>query len=167
MVTAYGLCIKRKDNPVNPTFKLFTKPVIAVALLGALGAPAAFAQQRAAAPASKATASNPIEMMKAELKITPAQEAAWQKYVSAYTTDFRPSQTPTAEQFNAMKTPDRVAFLKKLHSEQNSFLFNRFDASVALYNALDENQKKTFDNITAERPAQQQAPAASKARSKK
>jgi hypothetical protein len=60
-----------------------------------------------------------------------------------------------------------VAFLKKLHTEQNNFLFGRFDASVALYNALDAEQKKTFDNITAERPPQQQAPAAPKARGKK
>lgn len=157
--------------PVNKTFKLFSKPVVAIALLGALGAPAAFAQQGASAPAANAAASNPIDMMKAELKITSAQEAVWQKYVAAYTTDFRPSQTPTADQFNAMKTPDRVAFLKKLHTEQNSFLFNRFDASVALYNALDANQKKTFDDMTAERAPQQQAPAAAapkaKARSSK
>lgn len=155
---------------MNPTFKLLAKPVAAIALLGALGAaPAAFAQQGAAAPAANA-ATNPIEMMKADLKITPAQEATWQKYVAAYTTDFRPSQTPTAEQFNAMKTPDRVAFLKKLHTEQNNFLFARFDASVALYNALDANQKKTFDDMTAERAPQQQAPAAApkgKARGKK
>ena len=154
--------------PMNPTFKMFTKPAIAVALLGALGAPAVFAQQRSAAPAAQAApANNPVNMMKAELKITSAQEAAWQKYVSAYSTDFRPSQTPSVEQFNAMKTPERVAFLKKLHTEQNNFLFGRFDASVALYNALDAEQKKTFDNITAERPPQQQAPAAPKARGKK
>lgn len=147
---------------MNPTFKLLAKPVAAIALLGALGvAPAAFAQQRAAAPAANAAA-NPIDMMKADLKITPAQEAVWQKYVAAYTTDFRPSQTPTPEQFNAMKTPERVAFLKKLHTEQNNFLFGRFDASVALYNALDANQKKTFDDMTAERAPQQQAPAAAK-----
>ena len=153
---------------MNPTFKMFTKPAVAVALLGALGAPAVFAQQRAAAPAAQAApANNPVNMMKAELKITAAQEAAWQKYVSAYSTDFRPSQTPSVEQFNAMKTPERVAFLKKLHTEQTNFLFGRFDASVALYNALDAEQKKTFDNITAERPPQQQAPAAPKARGKK
>lgn len=151
---------------MNTTFKLLSKPVAAIALLSALGAaPAAFAQQSTAAPAA---ASNPIDMMKADLKITPAQEATWQKYVAAYTTDFRPSQTPTADQFNAMKTPERVAFLKKLHTEQNNFLFGRFDASVALYNALDANQKKTFDDITAERAPQQQAPAAApKASSKK
>ncbi|MDO4794604.1 MAG: Spy/CpxP family protein refolding chaperone [Brachymonas sp.] len=153
---------------MNPAFKLFSKPVAAIALLSALGAaPAAFAQQAATAPAA---ASNPIDMMKADLKITPAQEAVWQKYVAAYTTDFRPSQTPTPDQFNAMKTPERVAFLKKLHTEQNNFLFGRFDASVALYNALDANQKKTFDDMTAERAPQQQAPAAApkgKARGKK
>lgn len=145
---------------MNPTFKLLAKPVAAIALLGALGAaPAAFAQQQA--PAANAAA-NPIDMMKADLKITGAQEAIWQKYVAAYTTDFRPSQTPTPDQFNAMKTPERVAFLKKLHTEQNNFLFGRFDASVALYNALDTNQKKTFDDMTAERAPQQQAPAAAK-----
>ena len=155
--------------PVNQTFKLFSKPVIAVTLLGALAAPAAFAQQRAAAPAANAAAaSNPIDMMKADLKITPAQEADWKKFVDAYTLQFRPTRTPSPEEFNAMKTPDRVAFLKKLHTEQNSFVFNRFDASVALYKALDENQKKVFDEMTAERPAP--APAAApkaKARSKK
>ena len=137
---------------MNPTFKLFSKPLIAGALLGAFGVPAAFAQK--AAPAAKtAAASNPYDMLKAELKITAAQEAEWKKFVTAYGLEFRPSQILEPEQFNAMKTPERVAFLKKLHTEQNSFLFNRFDASVALYNALDENQKKVFDGMTAERPA--------------
>ena len=143
---------------MNPTFKMFTKPAVAVALLGALGAPAVFAQQRAAAPAAQAApANNPVNMMKAELKITSAQEAAWQKYVSAYSTDFRPSQTPSVEQFNAMKTPERIAFLKKLRLEETSFLANRLDASLALYNQLDDSQKQTFDNMTAQPVAAQQA----------
>ena len=139
---------------MNSTFKLFSKPLIAVALLGALGAPGAFAQQAApAAKAKAAAASNPIDILKAELKITAAQEAEWKRFVNAYGLEFRPSQMLEPEQFNAMRTPERVAFLKKLHTEQNSFLFNRFDASVALYNALDDNQKKAFDGMTAERPA--------------
>ncbi|MFV0601163.1 MAG: Spy/CpxP family protein refolding chaperone [Brachymonas sp.] len=148
---------------MNSTFKLFSKPLIAVALLGTLAAPGAFAQQ--AAPAAKAAAaSNPMDMLKAELKITAAQEAEWKRFVNAYGLEFRPSQMLEPEQFNALKTPERVAFLKKLHTEQNSFLFNRFDASVALYNALDDNQKKVFDGMTAERTAPAPAP---KAKSKK
>ena len=132
--------------------RFLAKPLLAIALIGSV-AGVAHAQGD--------------DIIKNELKITAAQEATWKQFTETYALPFQPSQVITGEQFNAMKTPDRVAFLKKLHSEQNSFLFNRFDASVALYNALDENQKKTFDNITAERPAQQQAPAASKARSKK
>ena len=148
---------------MKQTFRLLSKPVIAVALLGALAAPATFAQQGGAAAAN-----NPIEVMKAELKITAAQEGDWKKFVEAYTVQYQPSQPLTPDAFNAMKTPGRVAFLKQLHTEQNNFLFKRFDASVALYNALDDDQKKVFDEMTAERPAPAPAPAPkAKARSKK
>lgn len=153
--------IKERTLPVNPVSKIFTKSMVALALVGAIAAPAV-AQQQAAA--------SPVDAMKAELNIKPAQEASWKKFVDAYSLPFTPSQNLSSEQFNAMKTPERVALLKKLHSEQNAFIFNRFDASVALYNALDANQKKTFDDMTADRPApaqQRQAAPASKGRAKK
>ena len=132
--------------------RFLAKPLLAIALIGSV-AGVAHAQGD--------------DIIKNELKITAAQEATWKQFTETYALPFQPSQVITGEQFNAMKTPERVAFLKKLHTEQNNFLFGRFDASVALYNALDAEQKKTFDNITAERPPQQQAPAAPKARGKK
>ncbi|MDO5653724.1 MAG: Spy/CpxP family protein refolding chaperone [Brachymonas sp.] len=127
--------------------KMFAKPLLAVALLGAFGAPA-LAQQ-----------GDPLAAFKSDLKITAAQEGAWKKFVDVHAIPPQPTQQLTAEQFNALKTPERIAFLKKMRTEETSFLSNRLDASLALYNALDEGQKKVFDEITAERPPQQQAPA--------
>ena len=115
--------------------RFLTKPLLAIALLGTLGGVA------------HAQGADPV---KSELKITAAQEAIWKQFTDTYALPFKPSQEITGEQFNAMKTPERIAFLKKLRLDETSFLANRLDASLALYNQLDDNQKKIFDNITAQ-----------------
>ena len=74
----------------------------------------------------------------------------------------------TGAQFNAMKTPERIAFLKKLRLEETSFLAGRLDASLALYSKLDDSQKAIFDNMTAQPvPQPQQAAPKAPAKAKK
>ncbi len=143
------------------------KPLIAVALLGTLGG-AAYAQTAAPAAASQAS---PADALKNELKITAAQESAWKQFTDTYALPFKPTQEMTGAQFNAMKTPERIAFLKKLRLEETSFLAGRLDASLALYSKLDDSQKAIFDNMTAQpvaaaQPQQGAAKAPAKAKKK-
>lgn len=119
----------------------------------------ALAQQRGAAQP------NPMDLLKAELQITPAQEAAWNAYTTAYSTAFVPSRDLSPKEFNALTTPERLNFLKTMRQEDNAFINKRFDATVAMYNQLSDQQKKRFDEITA---VAEQAPAPQgKAKSKK
>ncbi|MEE1654369.1 MULTISPECIES: Spy/CpxP family protein refolding chaperone [Brachymonas] len=134
--------------------KMISKTAMAIALTAGVGlAGVAHAQQGAA----------PMQQAKAALKITAAQEGAWNSFMNTYGQDFRPSATPSAKQFNAMNTTQRIAFLKQRMSEESAFMNRRYDANLALYNALDANQKKVFDDMTAQpEPQPRKAPAKKK-----
>ena len=134
--------------------KMISKSAMAIALTAGVGlAGVAHAQQGAA----------PMQQAKAALKITAAQEGAWNSFMNTYGQDFRPSATPSAKQFNAMNTTQRIAFLKQRMSEESAFMNRRYDANLALYNALDANQKKVFDDMTAQpEPQPRKAPAKKK-----
>lgn len=123
--------------------KIFAKPLIAAALLGVAGG-AAFAQKAPAAGKSVAA----IDQIKAALKITPAQESAWGSFVAIYNQQFKPSRTPSVQEFNGMNTPRRIELLKGLLAEETAFMNRRYDANVTLYNQLSEDQKKMFDEMT-------------------
>ncbi len=127
--------------------KLIAKSLVAVAMIGgAVGV--AQAQQQ----------NNEINQIKTALKINASQESIWNSFVTTYSQSFKPSRNPTAAEFNAMKTPQRIEFLKNLRAEEGAFLNKRYDASVNLYSKLDDSQKKAFDDMTAQ-PVQQAAPA--------
>ena len=134
--------------------QMISKTAMAIALTAGVGlAGVAHAQQGAA----------PMQQAKAALKITAAQEGAWNSFMNTYGQDFRPSATPSAKQFNAMNTTQRIAFLKQRMSEESAFMNRRYDANLALYNALDANQKKVFDDMTAQpEPQPRKAPAKKK-----
>ena len=134
--------------------KMISKTAMAIALTAGVGlAGVAHAQQGAA----------PMQQAKAALKITAAKEGAWNSFMNTYGQDFRPSATPSAKQFNAMNTTQRIAFLKQRMSEESAFMNRRYDANLALYNALDANQKKVFDDMTAQpEPQPRKAPAKKK-----
>lgn len=138
--------------------KKFAKPLIAAAMLGMLGTSGVAMAQKAPAAAS---AENQIGQLKNVLKINAGQEAVWTGFVAAYTQGFNPSRNPSAAEFNAMKTPQRIEFLKNLRAEENAFLNKRYDASLALYNKLDDSQKKMFDEMTSQ-PVQAPRPAPKK-----
>ncbi len=133
--------------------KMISKTAMAIALTAGVGlAGVAHAQQGAA----------PMQQAKAALKITAAQEGAWNSFLNTYNQDFRPSATPTPKQFNAMNTTQRIAFLKQRMSEESAFMNRRYDANLALYNTLDSDQKKVFDDMTAQPEPQQQRKAPAK-----
>ena len=144
--------------------KLFTRSLIAASLFGLLGG-AAFAAEKAAPAAQKQA--NPMMQLKSALKISSAQEGAWNNFVAAYSNRFVPSRNPSPQEFNSWKTPQRVDFLKSLRGEETAFINKRYDASVALYGQLNDEQKKQFDMMTATPVASNQPTAPAKGKKHK
>ena len=90
--------------------------------------------------------------LKAKLKLTPAQEAAWTSYAAATQ---RPAHgaRPTAEQraeFDKLTTPERIDKMRTMRtqrmSEMNAAMDKRDEATKTFYATLSAEQKKVFDS---------------------
>ena len=89
--------------------------------------------------------------LKAQLKITPAQEGAW----TAYTAALQPpahGARPTPEQraeFDKLSTPERIDKMRALRTQRMADMAaamdKRDEATKAFYAALTPAQQKTFD----------------------
>ena len=147
------------------------KPLHAFALAGLLAAlgTSAFAQTAAtatpataAAPAAKEHGGryDPAKMqahfakrqaeLKAQLKLTAAQEPAWNTFTSAVQPPANWKRPDRAE-FAKLTTPERIDKMKALRAERNARMDQRADATKTFYAALTPEQKKTFDESTLKR----------------
>ncbi len=97
-----------------------------------------------------------MDELKAKLKITPAQEAAW----TSFTTAMQPMQhaggmdmRANHDELSKLPTPERLDRMRALHtqhmSEMSTRMSQRADATKAFYNVLSAEQKKTFDDAFA------------------
>jgi protein CpxP len=89
--------------------------------------------------------------LKAELKITAAQEGAW----TAFTNAMKPpagkiGQRPDQAELAKLTTPERIDKMKALraeyHATMNTAMDQRADATKAFYAVLTPEQKKVFDD---------------------
>ena len=90
--------------------------------------------------------------MKAKLKITPAQEAAWTTFTAAMQPPARGTQ-PTAEQraeFEKLTTPQRIDKMRDMRLQRTTTMTaamdKRGEATKAFYAALTPDQQKVFDS---------------------
>lgn len=90
--------------------------------------------------------------LKAKLKITASQEAAWTAYTAAMQPPARMGERPTPEQraeFNKLTTPERIDKMRALRTQRmadmTTAMDKRGEATKALYAALSPEQQKTFD----------------------
>lgn len=90
--------------------------------------------------------------LKAELKLTPAQEAAWASFAASMQGPARGTR-PTPEQraeFDKLNTPERIDKMRVLRTqrmaERRAFMDKRDEAVKTFYAALDAEQKKVFDS---------------------
>lgn len=89
--------------------------------------------------------------LKARLKITAAQEAAWSSYTAAMQPPARqPHMTPEQRaEIDKLPTPERIDKLRALRAqrmaEMNAAQDKRDEATKTFYAALSPEQKKTFD----------------------
>jgi periplasmic protein CpxP/Spy len=99
--------------------------------------------------------------LKAQLKITPAQEGAWTTWTAAMQPPAR--MQPTAEQragMDKLPTPERIDKMRTLRSqrmtEMNARMDQRGQATKTFYAALTPEQQKTFDAETGKHMAARQ-----------
>jgi Spy/CpxP family protein refolding chaperone len=89
--------------------------------------------------------------LKAQLKLTPAQEAAWTTYTTAMKppADMMTRQRPDPAEMAKLTTPERIDKMKALRTQHmndmNAFMDKHAEATKAFYAVLTPEQQKTFD----------------------
>lgn len=86
-----------------------------------------------------------LEQLKAKLKITADQEAAWGTFSAAMQPKAQPQERPNWKEIQAMTTPERIDKMRAMRAVHQAEMDKRADAIKAFYGALTPEQKKTFD----------------------
>lgn len=161
--------VSRKDTEMTRT----PQRLLIAAMLAACGA-TAFAQS-APAPAAEPGANPPppvlvrgerpdpalhqqrmaehharrMAQLKAKLKITPAQEGAWNSFASAMQPPALDERAPLdREAFAKLTTPQRIDQMEKLEAQHSAHRRERNAAIKAFYGQLTPYQQGVFDGIS-------------------
>lgn len=91
--------------------------------------------------------------LKAQLKLSPAQEGAWTAYAAATQPPAgMMSQRPDRAELDKLATPERIDKMKSLRAQQmasmTAAMDKRDEATKVFYATLTPEQKKTFDAST-------------------
>ncbi len=84
--------------------------------------------------------------LKATLKITPAQEAAWNAFVARTAPEPRMGRDVSREDWAKLTTPQRLDKMQALKAERDARMDKRIDATKSFYAALTPEQQKVFDS---------------------
>jgi len=92
-------------------------------------------------------------VLKAELKLTPAQEGAWTTFTAALKPPVEPAgKRPDLVELAKLSTPQRIDQMKALHTQRqtqmNAIMDKRAEATKVFYAALTPEQQKVFDAAT-------------------
>jgi protein CpxP len=87
--------------------------------------------------------------MKAKLKITPAQEAAWTTYAEAVKPTPSMANASSSTEISKLPTPERLDRMRALRAEHMAAMTTQMDqraeATKTFYAVLSDDQKKVFD----------------------
>lgn len=83
--------------------------------------------------------------LKAKLKITPAQEGAWNAYADATKPPAQPPARPDRAEFEKLTTPQRIEKMQAMKAQRDAEFAKRADATKTFYAALTPEQQKIFD----------------------
>ena len=83
--------------------------------------------------------------LKAQLKITPAQEGAWTAYTAAMQPPAKGPRMDRAE-FDKLTTPQRIDRMQQRSAERQAQMKQRGDAVKAFYAQLTPEQQKLYDD---------------------
>ena len=136
--------------------------IAATALLAAMALPV-LAQQPPAAPAAPTAPAKAADGrherhhgdmaqrhakrladLKAQLKLTPAQESAW----TTFTTAMQPGERPARldrQDMDKLTTPERIDRMRAMRAQHAAEADRRGEATKAFYATLTPEQQKTFD----------------------
>jgi hypothetical protein len=84
--------------------------------------------------------------LKDTLKITPAQEAAWNAFVARTAPEPRMGRDVSREDWAKLTTPQRLDRMQALKAERDARMDKRIDATKSFYAALTPEQQKVFDS---------------------
>jgi len=94
-------------------------------------------------------------LLKAQLKLTPAQEGAWKAFVDAKNPTAPPAdlqQRPDPIEMAKLTTPERLDKMKALHEERvkimTAAMAKHEEAIRTFYAALTPEQQKVFDAVS-------------------
>lgn len=88
--------------------------------------------------------------LKAQLKLTAAQEGAWTTYVAVMTPPAKPlGQRLNRADMEKLTTPERIEKMRALHAQRDAERDQRAEATKVFYAALTPEQQKVFDTETA------------------
>lgn len=90
------------------------------------------------------------DALKAQLKLTPEQQPAWNAFVAAMKPDANAmAQHPSREELDKLTTPERIDKMRALRDQQHKDMLAAMDkrdqATKTFYATLNAEQKKTFD----------------------
>ena len=105
--------------------------------------------------------------LKAQLKLSPEQEPAWNAFVAAMKPDAKAMpQRPAREELDKLTTPERIDKMRALRDQQHKDMLAAMDkrdqATKTFYATLNAEQKKTFDAHHMRMGHEHQRPEASK-----
>ena len=86
--------------------------------------------------------------LKADLKLTPEQEAAWSAFVARTTPEPRMmggKDGAMREDWSQLTTPERLNKMQARPAQRSEQMAKRIDATKSFYAALTPEQQKTFD----------------------
>lgn len=83
--------------------------------------------------------------LKAELKLTAAQEPAWNAYVQRTAPMPRPKPAAAQPDWSQLTTPQRLDQMQALKAERDAQMAQRIEATKSFYAALTPKQQKLFD----------------------
>lgn len=90
------------------------------------------------------------DALKAQLKLSPEQQPAWNSFVAAMKPDAKAMpKHPTREELDKLSTPERIDKMRTLRDQQHADMAAAMDkhdqATKTFYATLNAEQKKTFD----------------------
>ena len=86
-----------------------------------------------------------LEQLKAQLKLTPAQDGAWAAYTAAMQPPAQPLAHPSRAEMAQLTTPQRIDRMQAMQAERQQRMGQCLDAVKAFYAQLTPEQQKVYD----------------------